>query len=939
MQSAAPPPSSEDSWWKKPGYYLWLLAIGAIVYAYVFATSSIAQTTNKGVNTGAAPATGAPTVNVGNQVFLLLGCILIYMFISKMWTNGQYELMTNVALPAWIVPVVNAVITFGLLIGLVFVSIRATQSNVTMNNDTADDSKGFFGSNITLIGLIVISMIGRILFLFGARIDPVAATMSFISNAFLQSSQFVLNFWFPLVMMYYFIRVGPNYWFQIVSGVSLSITILMMCYNWWKISTQQVPITPAWETFKQMAKDVWNSFPISPYLKYVENTDIMEVAKRVMIFALLAYVAYLMISVYKFKHTLIPCIGTDFASCFGVTGSDYNTRNDTPYVNALFWTLMISVGVNALNWILQLVSVYTRVNNWANGTNTPVSPSNLTTAERAMQLLKLLVFPFYWLIKMFVQYPVATIVAFIAFAALGLLLYRSSFDLTSFVEGQRGTVITMFTVFIASLLIFGVYSMNSSTTELVEGTMSYGQFIGKIGMVMAIAVCLVGLLLYFLNSHSKLVTLAGIMQYGVTALIYITGIAIVIGAVRTLFSTSRKMGDSMFQVSLDGSNWVVNILKLIGNLLFYLPCLMLDFADTMKEQYGLSMRPWLILLAMEAAFILAGHLLPSVVANAINHTGVQILSAPISMTTATPITTHNIQFVNAHGVDVIPTPTADPDSGVTATTVLLRNYNYGVSAWFYIHPQPPNTNANYDSADYTNMLQFGSFGPSVQYNPKTNTLQFSIYGKTIELPSNGPLIVSDIPLQTWNNVIINSDKGAVDIFINNKLIYTGIHMPGNNADANAVHNVAIGHTDGIHGEICNVVLTTSSFTKAEIEWLYKTNKMLNPPVVGVNMDPLNQGDSESNLASKSVDIKTPLPTPMPTYSKYGMNTFGVLGAIFGAIFGWLFNDANTTSSTIGLFMGAIVFGLIGALLGAVFSTDGTVAYVLKTVANVFVDTF
>ena len=540
---------------------------------------------------------------------------------------------------------------------------------------------------------------------------------------------------------------------------------------------------------------------------------------------------------------------------------------------------------------------------------------------------------------MFVQYPVATIVAFIAFAALGLLLYRSSFDLTSFVDGQRGTVITMFTMFIASLLIFGVYSMNSSTTEMVEGNMSYGQFIGKIGMVIAIAVCVVGLLLYFLNSHSKLVSLAGIFQYGITALIYITGIAIVIGAVRTLFSTSRKMGDSMFQVSLDGTNWVINILKLIGNLLFYLPCLMLDFADTMKEQYGLTMRPWLILLGVEAAFILAGHLLPSVVAKAINHTGVQILSAPISMTTATPITTHDIQFVNAHGVDVIPTPTANPDSGVTATTVLLRNYNYGVSAWFYIHPQPPNTNANYDSDAYTNMMQFGSFGPSVQYNPKTNTLQFSIYGKTIELPAKVPLTVSDIPLQTWNNVIINSDKGAVDIFINNKLIYTGNHVPDNDTDANAVHNVTIGNADGTHGEICNVVLNTSSFTKAEIEWLYKTNKMLNPPVVGVNMDPLNQGDSESYLASKSVDIKTPLPTPMPTYSTYGMNTFGVLGAIFGAIFGWLFNDANTMSSTVGLFMGAIVFGLIGALLGAVFSTDGTVAYVLKTVANVFVDTF
>jgi hypothetical protein len=205
MQSAAPPPGSEDPWWKKPGYYLWLLAIGAIVYAYVFATSSIAQTTNKGVNTGMN--TGTPTVNVGNQVFLLLGCILIYVVISKMWTNGQYELMANI--PSWIVSVVNAVITFGLLLGLVFVSIRATQSNVTMNNGTADDSKGFFGSNITLIGLILIALVvnaGRNAWKWRESIP----------NTFMQSSQFVLNFWFPLVMMYYFIRLGSNYWFQIV---------------------------------------------------------------------------------------------------------------------------------------------------------------------------------------------------------------------------------------------------------------------------------------------------------------------------------------------------------------------------------------------------------------------------------------------------------------------------------------------------------------------------------------------------------------------------------------------------------------------------------------------------------------------------------------------------------------------------------------------------
>ena len=553
--------------------------------------------------------------------------------------------------------------------------------------------------------------------------------------------------------------------------------------------------------------------------------------------------------------------------------------------------------------------------------------------EKALQLLKSAVFPFYWTFMLFVNYPVATVGAFIAFAAVGLLLYRSSFDLTAFVEGQRGTVITLFTLFIASLVVFGGYIyIKPPAADIAQDTITYGQFIGKTGLFIAIAVCIVGLIGYFLNSHSKLTSIASGVQFGITAMIYITGIAVVLSMARFMFS-NRRMGSSLFQITTD-SNWVINLLKLFGNMLFYLPCLMLDFVDTLKVQYRLTTQPALILLALEAAFILAGHLLPSAVASAINHTGVQILSAPISMHAATTLTTYDVQFVNAHGVeDINPNGDGTPTTTPT-TTVSLRNYNYGVSAWFYIHPQPPNTNANYDSDNsHINMLQLGSRGPSIQYNPKNNTVQFSLYGTPIEL------VVNDIPLQTWNNAVINSDKGAVDIFINNKLIYTGHHVPTTNDPVpNAVNNVTVGQADGMHGDMCNVVLNPAPFTKPEIEWLYKTNKALNPPVVGVNMDPLNQGKSASDLATDALNKDTPAPTPMPTYSTRGAITYGIIGAIIGAVFGFISNQSPIESAK-GLLMGAVVFGLIGALLGAIFSTDGTGYYILKTVANVFVDTF
>jgi hypothetical protein len=720
--------------------------------------------------------------------------------------------------------------------------------------------------------------------------------------------------------------------YETVMGASVSILAIALFTNYRAIGSNAAALFSAKDTVFSSVREILKTFPLLQYFKYVADNDYIDVAKRGSIIALLAYVVYLMYSVYASKNVLVACPDTSISTCFSFpfsSASASSSAKEVSYVNTLVWTLIFCSILNVVNWLIKTYGA-----RLFSSSNPAVNPQT----DIGM-LIRLVLFPVYWIFAMFAQNPVGAVITFILIAAIGLLMYRSSFDLTSFVEGQRGTVITVFTLFIASLVAFGMYSMNSSTVEMKEGDPSYGEFIAKTGMTIGIAACVVGLILYFLNSHSRLVSMANVAQYGITALIYIVGIAIVIGVVRTLFSTSRKMGSSIFQVSAD-SNWVINVLKLMANLLFFLPCLMLDFVDTVKEQFGLTTRPIIILLAVELAFILAGHVLPSAVANAINHTGVQIVSAPISMTNNTKVSTYEIKFVDAHSmVESMPTPS--PDGG-TPIQVLLQNYNYGVSAWFYIHPQPPSTNPEYSADASLNVLNFGSFGPNIAYSPKSNALQIKMDGGKSSSDSATIPPITDIPLQTWNNVVVNSDKGTIDIFVNNKLVYTGNHVtvPDTTAKYASIGGGGESNNDGIQGEICNVVLNRAPFTKNEIAWLYKTNKVLNPPVVGVsNQDPLNQGESASYLASESVNINAPTPTPMPKYSSSGMMTYGIVGAVLGALFGWLFNNDSGMSAAKGFIMGAIVFGLIGATLGTLFSTDGTVAYVLKTVANVFVDTF
>ena len=1042
------------------GYYLWLAAIGAIVYAYVFATSraEMANTTltpmmvdatyivtdasgnptldennnnNQMLDSGLKdindPTTGKPMMNTGHRVIMLLPFVWLYAVLTKAYTLVTIQNATDRF------TFFNLFLTVGTLIGLVFVSIRATvveakaaaraneiekinEEIKTLNNNiknitgnTVADIKskklveieklktvlkdaekkvkdaednigdniegseriGWFTTNIVLgISVVVGPLVYGLFKMRSGFMEPFSGLLS-------KMSKFVFNFWFPFMMMVYFVKTGATDWFRIVAVISIVLAIVYNMYNMYNLffNKDKDPMKGWLTTLWESVKYFMNTSPLLTYFKYVEGTELNEVAKRVLIFALLVYVAYLMNSVYKFKNRLVPCVSTSFASCFWnpdfKQGDYYDPSKTTPYVNALFYTLMMSMGVNILNWILKLVGLYTRIRPFIDETNKEPLPDKKSEAN-LVTFIQMIIFPFFWIFKLFAQHPIVTIIALVAFAALGLFLYRTSFDLTDFIEGQRGTVITVFTLFIASLVLFGAYiatnkpssatSSKNAANNANNAVPSYAEFIGRPVMLMAVALCVIGIVTYLLTSQSRVTLMAGLLQYAITALIYIGAIAVLIGVARTVFSTSRKMGDPMFQISPD-SNWVTNVVKLLGNALFYLPCLMLDTVDTLKEQYKLTSSTFLLILAAEAAFILAGLYLPALATKAINHTGVQIVSAPISMSHETTLSKYQIQFVKSNNTDVkewsekanplqpfakidttkintnINPPPSDPNSSI----IQLHNYSYGVSAWVYIHPQPPNVYKN----KTMNIFKFGNtIGPDVSYDPGTNTIIVSI-----RMSNNNVVVatITDAPLQRWNNIVVNSDKGAIDIFINGKLIYTGTHVPY--TAESPLTSIVIGQGDkdkkddkdkdnGISGEICNLVLNREPFTSPEIAWFYKTNKSLNPPVVGANQD--NQGEATKQETKQTVTDTTAessTPNNPLSFSTYGARTYGIIGVVLGALFGWLFNDGNTSESVKGLGMGAIVFGLIGALLGALFSTDGTVAYVFKTVANVFVNTF
>ncbi len=155
------------------------------------------------------------------------------------------------------------------------------------------------------------------------------------------------------------------------------------------------------------------------------------------------------------------------------------------------------------------------------------------------------------------------------------------------------------------------------------------------------------------------------------------------------------------------------------------------------------------------------------------------------------------------------------------------NYQYTLSAWVFVHNQPPNY--RYSAEKFTSLLNYGD-KPNILYNIKTQTLRFVVKTNTEE---KIVFETKGFPLQRWNNIVINYDHGTLDIFINAKLVAS---IPSIIPDMK--FDVAVsGEKDGISGGICNVVYFSGNLSLDRIEFYYKLLRSQRYPVFG---SPINK---------------------------------------------------------------------------------------------------
>ena len=150
------------------------------------------------------------------------------------------------------------------------------------------------------------------------------------------------------------------------------------------------------------------------------------------------------------------------------------------------------------------------------------------------------------------------------------------------------------------------------------------------------------------------------------------------------------------------------------------------------------------------------------------------------------------------------------------------NYNYALSGWFFFRANALKAVAQSDN--YKSILNYGD-KPNILYSSIDNKLKIKMNNGKHQKPK--VFIIDDVPLQKWNNIVINYDSGILDIFMNSKLLASFNNIvPYMSQD-----QITIGEKDGIAGGVCNIVYFPQSISKDRIDINYKILSNKNPPVI------------------------------------------------------------------------------------------------------------
>jgi hypothetical protein len=306
-------------------------------------------------------------------------------------------------------------------------------------------------------------------------------------------------------------------------------------------------------------------------------------------------------------------------------------------------------------------------------------------------------------------------------------------------------------------------------------------------------------LLTFFGLISMSIYLFLYTAWPLTIIMNILNISILIGMLAIGYIFLKDINKSDGKTAENGS-----FLTLAKFLVFYIPCLFIDLINFVKQQIDLTTPTVWLILFIQLITIGLRIVVPIVYKQYNRITSVHgdvILKKPVYTNVVTDLGI----FQNHSSSNLVL-------SKLNKTAIF--NYNYALSCWIWINPQPPSTSDAYSKS--TTLLNYGDV-LKINFNQD----KIEIFAATTEDNVLTEQLIKiyelkNIQYQKWNNFVLNYSGGTLDIFINNHLVSSNINI----TPVMYYNRITSGSDNGIQGGIKDIVYYDKVLTQREINSIY-----------------------------------------------------------------------------------------------------------------------
>lgn len=356
---------------------------------------------------------------------------------------------------------------------------------------------------------------------------------------------------------------------------------------------------------------------------------------------------------------------------------------------------------------------------------------------------------------------------FLAFLfVLSIVLY--------YIQSSPSTFSYMYFLIFLVLITVGVFVSNQ-----------FSQGIEKVNLIDSI--CFIGFVLVFtlVGLHIDYFYKNWQMNYLLYAFIFVTGL--------TLFYNTLKT----ITIPVD-TNFILQFI-------FYIPCLITEFAQYVVEDYYTTPNFIFFLFVIEIFLVLLYLYIPKwmTLSSRMNRIGIFEKSAFLDKE----------QILGNSDSFEIEKPQKSTTQLFNNLPDLTINRNYGLTMWLYISPSEREA----EVFNYANH-------PQITYLPKSRDT-----GKLKIRFSDSVFYEFSFPLQKWNFIGINyNDNGICDVFLNAELLHS-IDLAKDLPTYSNSDVISIGSDGGVYGSISNISYYKNPLTLSKIQTTYHLLMYRNPP--------------------------------------------------------------------------------------------------------------